>query len=74
MTSYQNGEPMLTGNDLLQAVKNLRTPEEQAKLEKKNQMLVEALEFYIYDMVKNNCNTVAIEAFTELKNEIEEQI
>jgi hypothetical protein len=65
---------MLTGKDLLQAVKNLRTPEEQAKLEKKNQMLVEALEFYIHDMIKNNCNAVAIEAFTELKNEIEEQI
>jgi hypothetical protein len=61
---------MLTGNDLLQAVKKFRDPEEQ----KKNQMLVEALEFYIYDMVKNNCNDAAIEAFTELKNEIEEQI
>ena len=61
---------MLIGNDLLQAVKNLRAPEEQ----KKNQMLVEALEFYIHDMVKNNCNAVAIESFTELKNEIEEQI
>jgi hypothetical protein len=65
---------MLIGNDLLQAVKNLRAPEEQAKLEKKNQMLVKALNFYIHDMVKNNCNAVAIESFTELKNEIEEQI
>jgi hypothetical protein len=65
---------MLIGNDLLQAVKNLRAPEEQAKLEKKNQMLVKALNFYIHDMIKNNCNDAAIEAFTELKNEIEEQI
>ena len=61
---------MLIGNDLLQAVKNPRAPEEQ----KKNQMLVKALNFYIHDMVKNNCNAVAIESFTELKNEIEEQI
>jgi hypothetical protein len=73
MTPYQNGEPMLTGNDLLQAVKNLN-PEERDKSEKKNQMLIEALEFYICDMVKNDCNAVAIEAFTELKNEIEGQI
>ena len=64
---------MLTGNDLLQAVKNLN-PEERDKSEKKNQMLIEALEFYICDMVKNDCNAVAIEAFTELKNEIEGQI
>jgi hypothetical protein len=65
---------MLIGNDLLQAVKNLRAPEEQAKVKEKNQMLVKALNFYIHDMIKNNCNAVAIEAFTELKNEIEEQI
>jgi hypothetical protein len=72
MTSYQTGGPMLTGNDLLQVVKNLN-PEERAKSEKKNQMLVEALEFYIYNMAKNDCNAVAIEVFTELKTEIEEQ-
>ncbi len=35
------------------------------------QMVIEALEFYIYDMEKNNCNQAAITNFNTLKNWIE---
>jgi hypothetical protein len=39
----------------------------------KTQMLVEALEFYIYRLKKDNCNQAAIDVFTELLNEIENE-
>ena len=37
----------------------------------KNEMLIEALEYYIYDMKKNNCNQAAIDFYTELLKELE---
>ena len=37
----------------------------------RNQMLIEALEYYIYDMKKNNCNQAAIDFYTELLKELE---
>jgi hypothetical protein len=37
----------------------------------KNQMLIEAVEYYIYHLVKDNCNQAAIDVFTELLNELE---
>jgi hypothetical protein len=40
----------------------------------KKEMLVEALEFYITDMIKTNCNEIAVETFTKLKNEIESEL
>jgi hypothetical protein len=35
------------------------------------QMVIEALEFYIQDMQKNNCNTVAIYSYNTLLKWIE---
>ena len=37
------------------------------------QLLVEALEFYIQDLKKNNCTEASIQTYTELLNEIESQ-
>lgn len=39
--------------------------------EMKKMMMIEALEYYIRGLVKDNCNPAAIEAFTGLLNEIE---
>ena len=41
--------------------------------ELKNQMLIEAVEYYIHDMQSNNCNQAAIDAYTKLLNELEDQ-
>jgi hypothetical protein len=35
------------------------------------QMVIEALEYYIYSMEKDNCNEAAIYAYNTLKNWIE---
>ena len=40
--------------------------------ELKQQMMIEALEYYIQGLKKDNCNQAAIDAFTNLLNEIEE--
>ncbi len=40
--------------------------------ELKQQMLIEALEYYIQGLKKDHCNQAAIDAFTELLNEIEQ--
>ena len=40
--------------------------------ELKQQMMIEALEYYIYRLKEDNCNQAAIDAFTDLLNEIEE--
>lgn len=37
----------------------------------KTDMLIDAVEDYIYRMKKDNCNQVAIDAYTELLNELE---
>jgi hypothetical protein len=39
--------------------------------ELKKEMMIEALEYYIQRLKDDNCNEAAIEAFTELLNEIE---
>lgn len=39
----------------------------------RTQLLVEALEFYIKDLKKNNCTEASIQTYTELLNEIESQ-
>ena len=39
----------------------------------KKQMLLEALEYYIYRLEKDNCNQAAIDAFTELLQEFEDE-
>jgi hypothetical protein len=41
--------------------------------EMKRQMLIEALEYYIYRLHKDNCNQAAIDAFSELLYEIENE-
>jgi len=42
-------------------------------MEKPNRthMLIEALEYYIYRMKEDNCNQVAIDAYTTLLKEID---
>jgi len=40
--------------------------------ETRKEMLIEALEYYIYRMKKDNCNQAAIDVFTELLEDIEE--
>lgn len=37
----------------------------------RTQMLIEALEYYIQDLKKNNCNEAAIQAYTSLLKEID---
>jgi hypothetical protein len=37
----------------------------------RNHMLVEALEYYIYRMKKDNCNQAAIDAYMDLLKEID---
>ena len=37
----------------------------------RNEMPIEALEYYVYRLKKDNCNQAAIDVFTELLNEIE---
>ena len=37
----------------------------------KTDMLIDAVEDYIYRMKKDNCNQAAINAYTELLNELE---
>jgi hypothetical protein len=37
----------------------------------KTEMLIEALEFYIQDLKKNNCTEASIEAYTSLLKEID---
>ena len=37
----------------------------------RNHMIIEALEFYIYKLKEDNCNQVAIDAFTTLLKEID---
>jgi len=37
----------------------------------RTQMLIEALEFYIYRMKEDNCNQAAIDAYTTLLKEID---
>jgi len=39
----------------------------------RTQLLIEALEFYIQDLKKNNCTEASIQTYTELLNEIETQ-
>lgn len=39
----------------------------------KNQMLIEAVEHYIHSMKQDNCNQAAIDVYTELLNELEEE-
>ena len=39
--------------------------------ELKQQMMIEALEYYIQGLKNDNCNQAAIDAFTDLLNEIE---
>lgn len=39
----------------------------------KNEMLIEALEYYIYHLEKDNCNQAAIDVFTDLLHEIERE-
>ena len=39
--------------------------------ELKQQMMIEALEYYIQGLKDDNCNQAAIDAFTDLLNEIE---
>ena len=39
----------------------------------RREMLVEALEFYIRDMMLNGCNQAALDSFIALKMEIEEE-
>ena len=39
----------------------------------RTEMLIEALEYYIYRLKKDNCNQAAIDVFTELLNEIENE-
>lgn len=39
--------------------------------ELKQQMMIEALEYYIQGLKNDNCNQAAIDAFTQLLNEIE---
>jgi hypothetical protein len=41
--------------------------------EMKQEMLVEALEYYIYHLHKDNCNQAAIDAFSELLYEVENE-
>ena len=42
-----------------------------SKSEMKQMMLIEALEYYIQGLKDDNCNQAAIDAFTELLTEIE---
>lgn len=42
--------------------------------EMKQMMMIEALESYIQRLKDDNCNQAAIEAFTKLLNEVEEEI
>ena len=44
----------------------------QNKLQK-TRMLIDAVDQYIYNMKKVNANQVAIEVYTELLNELEEE-
>jgi len=39
----------------------------------KQQMLIEAVEYYIYRMKEDNCNEVAIEIYTKLLEELEQE-
>jgi hypothetical protein len=39
----------------------------------RNEMLIEALEYYVYKLKEDNCNQAAIDVFTELLNEIENE-
>ena len=39
----------------------------------KTDMLMDAVEHYIYSMKKNNCNQAAIDVYTELLNELEKR-
>jgi hypothetical protein len=39
--------------------------------QKDREMVIDALEFYIYDMKKNNCNEVAINTYNTLLKWIE---
>jgi len=40
--------------------------------ENRKEMLIEALEYYIYKLKEDNCNQAAIDVFTELLEDIEE--
>jgi hypothetical protein len=42
----------------------------QVPEELKQQAIIEALEFYIYQMKKDNCNEAAIDLFTQVLKEI----
>ena len=37
----------------------------------KTDMLIEALEYYVYKLKEDNCNQAAIDVFTDLLNELE---
>jgi len=39
----------------------------------RNEMLIEALEYYVYKLKEDDCNQAAIDVFTELLNEIENE-
>jgi 23S rRNA G2069 N7-methylase RlmK/C1962 C5-methylase RlmI len=39
----------------------------------KNEMLIEALEYYLYHLEKDNCNQAAIDVYTDLLHEIERE-
>jgi hypothetical protein len=39
----------------------------------RNEMLIEALEYYVYKLKEDHCNQAAIDVFTELLNEIENE-
>lgn len=39
----------------------------------RNEMIIDALEYYIYRLKKDNCTQASIDAFTQLLEEIEQE-